>query len=166
MVHGDLYCLNLNTAARAVVLRADGLTLRQHRLMTVEPHAMKPLRASIEGATARGFPETTSLMIPRPAPLQPYIDHEMDPGPSCQSDAQIDDHIRRAGLTSHHPLGTCKMGLENDESSVVDQQLRVRGVEGLRVVDAAVMPDLIAGNINAPVMMIAAKAADSIIEAQ
>jgi choline dehydrogenase-like flavoprotein len=101
--------------------------------------------------------------IGRQAPLQPYIDYEMDPGASCQSDADIDDHIRRAGLTSHHPLGTCKMGLENDEFSVVDQKLRVYGVDGLRVVDAAVMPDLVAGNINAPVMMIAAKAADAIV---
>ena len=107
-----------------------------------------------------------ALEIGCQAPLQPYIDHEMDPGPDCRSDAQLDDHIRRAGLTSHHPIGTCKMGLDNDASSVVDQQLRVRGVEGLRVVDAAVMPDLIAGNINAPVMMIAAKAADAIIDSQ
>jgi choline dehydrogenase-like flavoprotein len=101
--------------------------------------------------------------IGRQAPLRPFIDYEMDPGSSCQSDADIDDHIRRAGLTSHHPLGTCKMGLEKDEFSVVDQKLRVHGVDGLRVVDAAVMPDLVAGNINAPVMMIAAKAADAIV---
>jgi choline dehydrogenase/4-pyridoxate dehydrogenase len=99
----------------------------------------------------------------RQAPLERYVDHEMDPGPDCRTDAEIDAHTRRAGITSHHPVGTCKMGLPNDEFTVVDQRLRVRGIERLRVVDASVMPDLVAGNINAPVMMIAAKAADAII---
>ena len=87
----------------------------------------------------------------------------MDPGPDCISDADIDGHIRRAGLTSHHPLGTCRMGSDGDPDAVVDQKLRVFSVTGLRVIDASVMPDLVAGNINAPVMMIAAKAADAIL---
>jgi 4-pyridoxate dehydrogenase len=101
--------------------------------------------------------------VGRQAPLRPYIDYEMDPGPDCISDADIDGHIRRAGLTSHHPLGTCRMGSDGDPDAVVDQKLRVFGVTGLRVIDASVMPDLVAGNINAPVMMIAAKAADAIL---
>lgn len=101
--------------------------------------------------------------IGRQAPLQPFIDHEMDPGIRCQSDADLDAHIQRAGLTSHHPVGTCRMGIAGDALAVVDQNLRVYGVERLRVVDASVMPDLVAGNINAPVMMIAAKAADAIL---
>jgi choline dehydrogenase/4-pyridoxate dehydrogenase len=104
--------------------------------------------------------------IGRQAPLRPYVAHEMDPGPDCRSDEEIDAHTRRAGITSHHPVGTCKMGLGHDEFAVVDQRLRVHGVDRLRVVDASVMPDLIAGNINAPVMMIAAKAADAIIATQ
>ena len=74
----------------------------------------------------------------------------------------LDEHIRNTAITLHHPLGTCKMGRETDDMAVVDPQLRVRGVERLRVVDASVMPDLISGNINAPVMMIAEKAADMI----
>jgi len=78
------------------------------------------------------------------------------------SDAALDEHIRNTAITLHHPLGTCKMGRETDEMAVVDPQLRVRGVEQLRVVDASVMPDLISGNINAPVIMIAEKAADMI----
>ncbi|HEY1259535.1 MAG TPA: GMC oxidoreductase, partial [Stellaceae bacterium] len=64
--------------------------------------------------------------------------------------------------TAHHPLGTCKMGAEGDAEAVVDAQLKVFGVDGLRVVDASVMPDMVGGNINAPVIMIAEKAADLI----
>jgi 4-pyridoxate dehydrogenase len=99
----------------------------------------------------------------RQPPLQPYIAEEIDPGADRQSDMEIDAHIRGTGLTSHHPVGTCRMGLEGDDFAVVDQDLRVFGTEGLRVVDASVMPDLIAGNINAPVMMIAGRAADRIL---
>jgi len=91
--------------------------------------------------------------------MQPFIARELVP---FRSDADIDEHIRNTAITLHHPLGTCKMGPENDETAVVDPQLRVRGVDCLRVIDASVMPDLISGNINAPVMMIAEKAADMI----
>lgn len=92
--------------------------------------------------------------------MQPFIEAEFFPGPKCQSDDEIDDHIRRTSITVHHPAGTCRMGA--DEGSVVDPELRVRGLAGLRVVDASVMPDLVCGNINAAVIMIAEKAADLI----
>jgi 4-pyridoxate dehydrogenase len=92
--------------------------------------------------------------------MKPFIAAEFFPGPQCQSDDEIDAHIRKTSITVHHPCGTCRMGI--DEASVVDPALRVRGVERLRVVDASVMPDLICGNINAAVMMIAEKAADMI----
>jgi choline dehydrogenase/4-pyridoxate dehydrogenase len=85
-----------------------------------------------------------------------------DLNPVFGSDAALDEHIRNTAITLHHPAGTCKMGPDNDESAVVDPHLRVHGVERLRVIDASVMPDLISGNINAPVMMIAEKAADMI----
>ena len=86
--------------------------------------------------------------------LERFIQMELAPGAGKTSDADLDAHVRAASITVHHPLGTCAMG------AVVDEALRVRGTQGLRVVDASVMPDLVGGNINAPVMMIAEKAAD------
>lgn len=91
-----------------------------------------------------------------------FIEREIAPGTDKSSDTEIDAHIRATSITVHHPLGTCKMGLDSDPMAVVDQTLCVRGTEGLRVVDASVMPDLVCGNINAPVVMIAEKAADLI----
>ena len=79
---------------------------------------------------------------------------------ALNTDAEIDAHIRATGITVYHPIGTCRMGSDGD--SVVDPQLRVRGVEALRVVDASIMPDLTGGNINAVVIMVAEKAADMI----
>jgi choline dehydrogenase/4-pyridoxate dehydrogenase len=92
--------------------------------------------------------------------MAPFVGKELNA--VFGSDATLDAHIRNTAITLHHPLGTCKMGREDDETAVVDPHLRVRGVDRLRVIDASVMPDLISGNINAPVMMIAEKAADMI----
>ena len=96
------------------------------------------------------------------APLAPFAAKELLPGPECNSTADIDAHIRRTAITVHHPAGTCKMGRPSDPTTVVDPELNVLGVDGLRVVDASVMPDLVGGNINAVVIMIAEKAADLI----
>jgi len=92
--------------------------------------------------------------------MAPFVGAEFFPGPICESDDEIDEHIRKTSITVHHPAGTCRMGV--DAGSVVDPALRVRGVDGLRVVDASVMPDLTCGNINAAVIMIAEKASDLI----
>ncbi len=92
--------------------------------------------------------------------LKPFIAAEVAPGSS--SDADIDAHIRNTAITLHHPMGTCRMGHADDATAVVDPECRVHGVERLRVIDASVMPDLISGNINAPVMMIAEKVSDII----
>lgn len=96
------------------------------------------------------------------AALRPLVSAETEPGPGCVSDADIDAHIRKTVNTVHHPIGTCRMGRASDPLSVVDPELRVIGIDALRVVDASVMPDLIGGATNAPVMMIAEKAADLI----
>lgn len=92
--------------------------------------------------------------------LSAIIDRETVPGSEVQSDEDLLDFVRASGTTVHHPVGTCRMG--TDPAAVLDPELRVRGLRGLRVVDASVMPRLISGNTNAPVMMIAEKAADMI----
>jgi choline dehydrogenase-like flavoprotein len=93
-------------------------------------------------------------------PLAPYLRGEATPGPSTKTDAEIRAAIRLYAKTIYHPVGTCKMGL--DAASVVDPELRVRGVEGLRVADASIMPSIVGGNTNAPSIMIGEKAADLI----
>ncbi len=90
--------------------------------------------------------------------MKAYCGEEASPGPQRQSDEEILAYIRATALTAHHPMGTCRMGA--DDMAVVDSELRVRGVEKLRVIDASVMPDLVCGNINACVLMIAERGAD------
>ena len=96
---------------------------------------------------------------------QPAFDEfrgaEIDPGPDFQTDKDIETAVRNLTITDYHPTGTCKMGVGRD--AVVDEQLRVHGVEALRVVDASVMPQIISANLNAPTQMIAARAADYIL---
>ena len=91
-------------------------------------------------------------------PLADYITGELEPGPGVQTEAELEAHIRANAHHRSHPCGTCKMGI--DDQAVVDPQLRVHGLEGLRVADASIMPEVIAGNTNTPCMMIGEKAAD------
>ena len=94
--------------------------------------------------------------------FEAYRGDELHPGSNTQTDAEIAEFVRREAETLYHPVGTCQMG--NNSMAVVDARLRVRGIEKLRVVDASIMPRIIAGNTNAPTIMIAEKAADMIRE--
>ena len=95
-------------------------------------------------------------------PLAPYYAYEDFPGPNVQSDDEFLGAAIQRGTTTFHPGCTCRMGPAESTWAVVDDQLRVHGLEGLRVVDASVMPTLVGGNTNAPVIMIAEKAADMV----
>jgi len=95
--------------------------------------------------------------------LSPYVAGEYLPGHQAVTDAELLEFARANGATIFHPSGTCKMGPAADELAVVDAQLRVHGIGGLRVVDCSIMPTLVSGNTNAPVIMIAEKAADMIL---
>jgi choline dehydrogenase len=95
--------------------------------------------------------------------LSPYVAGEYLPGPQADDDEDLLDFARASGATIFHPSGTCKMGPAADALAVVDAQLRVRGIRNLRVVDCSIMPTLVSGNTNAPVIMIAEKAADMIL---
>jgi choline dehydrogenase len=94
--------------------------------------------------------------------FDPYRGPELMPGAAVRTDAQIDAWLRKTAETIYHPVGSAKMG--KDADSVVDQELKVYGVEGLRVVDASIMPTLVSGNTNAPTIMIAEKASDMILD--
>lgn len=107
-----------------------------------------------------GF-DITRRILAAPA-LGAYDDGETRPGSGVQSDAEFEDFARREGSSLYHPVGTCKMGI--DARAVVDARLRVRGVDGLRVADASIMPFLTTGNTNAPTIMIAEKASAMIRE--
>jgi choline dehydrogenase len=100
--------------------------------------------------------------VAKQAALKPFVTAEFAPGEAVQTDAEIDAWIRRSAETIYHPVGTCRMGVAGDPMAVVDDQCRVQGVAGLRVVDASVMPTLVGGNTNAPTIMIAEKVSDAI----
>jgi len=95
-------------------------------------------------------------------PLQPYYDYEDFPGPDIQTDDELLGAAKERGTTTFHPMGTCRMAPRTDPTAVVDDQLRVHGLEGLRVIDASVMPMMLSANLNAATMMIGEKGADMI----
>lgn len=86
----------------------------------------------------------------------------MEPGPSIQSDAEIAEWVKCVGTTMWHPVGTCRMG--QDTRAVVDARLRVRGVDGLRVIDASIMPNITSDNTNAPTQALARQGTAMLVE--
>ena len=98
------------------------------------------------------------------AAMAPYHDGEVYPGEAVQRDDELLDAARRWGNTTYHMMGTCRMGPASEPGAVVDDRLRVHGLEGLRVIDASVMPAMISANLNAAVMMIAEKGADLVLD--
>jgi len=114
------------------------------------PEDLLSLCASLEQVRAMGATEA----------LREWGASELYPGPDVRTAAEVRDYVRRTAITYHHQVGTCKMGV--DPMAVVDPQLRVRGVEGLRVADASVMPKVTSGNTNAPAIMIGERASDFI----
>jgi choline dehydrogenase len=102
-------------------------------------------------------------ILAQPA-FRPFRAHEIQPGNDITDRDALLGFIRSKAESIYHPVGTCRMG--SDDGAVVDPELRVRGIDGLRIVDASVMPTLIGGNTNAPTIMIAEKAADMIAQAQ
>jgi len=149
-------------AVRVVLLRPESrgeiklasndpqAAVRIHQNFLSHDHEWKTLRAGL-----RVVGELTSQRS-----LQSFMKSTRESPLTARSDSELDDHIRKTAITVHHPLGTCKMGLQGDPFAVVDQHMNVYGTEGLRVVDASVMPDLIGGNINATVIMMAEKVSD------
>ncbi len=95
--------------------------------------------------------------------LAKYRAHEIYPGDDCRTDEELLEYARQTGATTYHVMGTCKMGPASDPMAVVDDRLSVHGLNNLRVVDASIMPTMPSGNINAPVIMVAEKAADMIL---
>ena len=93
--------------------------------------------------------------------LARHSGNEIGPGSDKQTDEELNEYIRSKAETAYHPCGTCKMGV--DDMAVVDENLKVKGIQNLRVVDASVMPEIPSANLNAPTLMIAEKASDLIL---
>jgi choline dehydrogenase-like flavoprotein len=162
-------------AARRVLDREPGMTIgiiqqRPHSAGSIHiaspdptrPPAIHPrfLSAPEDRAHVVAAMRLARRLVSRPS-LASLVAREMNPGPDADDDAGLLAWARATGQTLYHPCGTCRMG--GDDAAVVDTRLRVRGIEGLRVADASVMPSITSGNIHAPVMMIAERASDMIL---
>jgi len=134
------------------------------RLSSIDPRVAPRVNPNILAEPEDGAPLLRGLNLARrlcdtPA-FAPYRATEVRPGRAARSDAELTAYLREATATVHHPVGSCRMGI--DAMAVVDPTLCVRGIDGLRVVDASIFPSIVGGNTNAPIVMVAEKAADLI----
>jgi choline dehydrogenase-like flavoprotein len=131
-------------------------------LASPDPHAAPLVDPNLLGVADDLAPTLRGLVLSRriiaAAPFARYRATEAQPGPVVQNEAALEAYVRRTASTVHHPVGSCRMG--RDADAVVDAELRVHGVEGLRVADASIFPRVVGGNTNAAVVMVAEKAAD------
>jgi choline dehydrogenase len=127
-----------------------------------QPPAIQPryLSSTVDRETTVAGMSLLRRVMEQPA-IRRYIAKEIAPGPDCASDAALLAYARETGTTVYHPTSTCRMG--SDPSAVVDERLHVHGIDGLRVIDASIMPTVVSGNTNAAVVMIAEKGADMIL---
>jgi len=162
-------------ASRRILDRAPGMTigvtqLRPESVGSIHVKSLDPLAspsirpnfldAQVDRDCMVGAMKVARRIVSRSA-MRPYVVQELSPGDACASDEAWLDFARDNGQTIYHPLGTCRMG--SDAAAVVDLRLSVRGLAGLRVVDASVMPKMVSGNIQGAVMMVAEKGADLIL---
>ena len=136
------------------------------RIKSTDPAQAPAIRPNYLSAAHDRDVMVAAMKLQRRIMSQPaiarYIVEELNPGPQCQGDAELLDFARAKGTTIFHPTSTCRMG--QDARSVVDERLRVRGLEGLRVVDGSIMPTVVSGNTNAAIVMIGEKGASMILE--
>jgi choline dehydrogenase len=136
------------------------------RLKSADPKAHPVIRPNylatdLDRRTAIDSLKLTRKLVETKS-LAPYVAEEVRPGAAAQTDEELLEGAKRIAQTIYHPVGTCKMG--RDPNAVVDDRLRVRGIKGLRVADASIMPTITSGNTNAPAIMIGEKASDMIVE--
>jgi choline dehydrogenase len=135
------------------------------RIKSADPAVQPEIRINYLATETDRTANVEGLKILRKILQAPAISNfviaEIDPGATVVTDEELLAYCRQRGSTIYHPTSTCRMG--NDSMAVVDQQLRVRGIDGLRVIDGSIMPDLVSGNTNAPIIMIAEKASDMIL---
>jgi len=155
LAYGHGYSLNtilLRPKSRGTIgIRAGGEPVIDLNMMSAEEDLDTLLKALSQ---SRRLLNSSAFQV-----LEP---EEFRPGPDLQSDGELRDYIRNNAQTIYHPVGTCKMGPRSDRTAVVDPELKVHGINNLRVVDGSIMPTLTSGNTNAPIIMIAEKAADMI----
>ncbi|MFT3778240.1 MAG: GMC family oxidoreductase N-terminal domain-containing protein [Ottowia sp.] len=152
-----LSACDLRPESRGRIEIADGDPLKAPRIFSGY------LQTERDRATAVAMVRKMQDIAASP-PLAKYVVGEHEPGPAARSDAEVLDWVRRRAASIFHPVGTCAMGPRDDPMAVVDARLRVHGVDGLRVVDGSVMPRIVSGNTNAPIIMIGERAADFIAQ--